>query len=558
MRPFGRVLAFFHRVLLSASARVYFLRVLLLADLIAIVLLAWLAHWGDLFVEGAIPLIVTLIFAVLVLAHHVLSIFPWWFQGPYGAFSDCAFILGQIGLFGYFARGALSNVREKLALFGLDDSTPYLRAVPTLLSAGKLSNPAIGFIVLFACSLIVPITLGLLFVLRVATIVRSPEPFLEQSLNFLGGCSPSSQRYTPATILFTRGLARPLVRGESVVIILIRCITILALGVLTLAFTLYTLVVIPATITVYTREIVQPPNFDIGQFVEQVVSQVDGPALIRLALRRQHDVQATGNVTASVRVPNNNTMLRDFPCDSNGAEGLITCSSSWTYISTITIPLGEQLGRLYLATAMVAPWYQRLPDDPSISGHAFYDKNEPTTRYTQNITIIEGLDLYVHLVWVARRRIDNTWSLRPEISSVQTIPRPANATASTRTTLIIGSSGILPTRYYEDVRDTSLFSGIANIGGFWTFVDGAFALLFGANFIYFAFRRRPLSALGIIHVFQRSGLTRRWHEDFPAVESEGGLPGSENAGIVAFIRERLVDVGSDARQDANKEKIGQV
>jgi hypothetical protein len=33
----------------------------------------------------------------------------------------------------------------------------------------------------------------------------------------------------------------------------------------------------------------------------------------------------------------------------------------------------------------------------------------------------------------------------------------------------------------------SLFSGLATFGGFWTFVNGAFALFFGANVVYFAF-----------------------------------------------------------------------
>jgi hypothetical protein len=61
--------------------------------------------------------------------------------------------------------------------------------------------------------------------------------------------------------------------------------------------------------------------------------------------------------------------------------------------------------------------------------------------------------------------------------------------------------------------------------------------------------RRPLSALGIVHIFQRRSLIRQWHEDFPTLHSEGGLPGSESAGIVAFIRERLVDVGDDPRSN---------
>jgi hypothetical protein len=63
--------------------------------------------------------------------------------------------------------------------------------------------------------------------------------------------------------------------------------------------------------------------------------------------------------------------------------------------------------------------------------------------------------------------------------------------------------------------------------------------------------RRPLSALGIVHIFQRRALEERWHADFPALHPEGGLPGSESAGIVAFIRERPVDVGQDPRQKAN-------
>jgi hypothetical protein len=57
--------------------------------------------------------------------------------------------------------------------------------------------------------------------------------------------------------------------------------------------------------------------------------------------------------------------------------------------------------------------------------------------------------------------------------------------------------------------------------------------------------RRPLSALGIIHLFQRRQLVRKWNEDFPALRTAGGRPGSEDAGIVAFLRKRLVDLEDD-------------
>lgn len=38
---------------------------------------------------------------------------------------------------------------------------------------------------------------------------------------------------------------------------------------------------------------------------------------------------------------------------------------------------------------------------------------------------------------------------------------------------------------------------------------------------------------------------RRWNEDFPAFRTEGGQPGTENAGIVAFMRERFADIESE-------------
>jgi hypothetical protein len=38
---------------------------------------------------------------------------------------------------------------------------------------------------------------------------------------------------------------------------------------------------------------------------------------------------------------------------------------------------------------------------------------------------------------------------------------------------------------------------------------------------------------------------QNWHVDFPALRTEGGRPGSEDAGIIAFLRERLVNVGDE-------------
>ncbi|KAJ6478615.1 hypothetical protein C8R47DRAFT_639286 [Mycena vitilis] len=97
----------------------------------------------------------------------------------------------------------------------------------------------------------------------------------------------------------------------------------------------------------------------------------------------------------------------------------------------------------------------------------------------------------------------------------------------------------------RDFADSSVLDGLATFGGFWTFVNGAFAMFFGANILYFRFGRRSLSALGVAHIFQRHKLTQNWNEDFPALYTEGGLPGSTSAGIVAFLRERLVDLDDE-------------
>ncbi|KAJ7858008.1 hypothetical protein B0H14DRAFT_3864521 [Mycena olivaceomarginata] len=44
-----------------------------------------------------------------------------------------------------------------------------------------------------------------------------------------------------------------------------------------------------------------------------------------------------------------------------------------------------------------------------------------------------------------------------------------------------------PFKFLQDTADASYLSGIATFGGFWTFVNGTFALLFGTNVIYFMF-----------------------------------------------------------------------
>jgi hypothetical protein len=149
-------------------------------------------------------------------------------------------------------------------------------------------------------------------------------------------------------------------------------------------------------------------------------------------------------------------------------------------------------------------------------------------------------------------------------------PDPLAPVESNTATLRLVRPSQEPTTLLQEYQDTSVLAGISDVGGVWTFVNGVFILLFGANVAYFLFGahlavrseadifpltkpnvgRRPLSALGALHIFQRQKLTRKWHEDFPAIQTEGGKPGSETAGIVAFIRERLVDIDDEEGEEA--------
>ncbi|KAJ6514154.1 hypothetical protein DFH09DRAFT_1099710 [Mycena vulgaris] len=132
-------------------------------------------------------------------------------------------------------------------------------------------------------------------------------------------------------------------------------------------------------------------------------------------------------------------------------------------------------------------------------------------------------------------------TLIPEVTGFQPFVSPDTVGSNiSRLTIINYSSS--HTKFLEETVDASALSGIATFGGFWTFVNGSFALLFGANVLYFAFGK-----LFVCGHFPPWEWSIYFNVDFPAIHAEGGLPGPDSAGIVAFIRERLVDPGPDLR-----------
>ena len=74
---------------------------------------------------------------------------------------------------------------------------------------------------------------------------------------------------------------------------------------------------------------------------------------------------------------------------------------------------------------------------------------------------------------------------QPEIIGLQPNPNDKTEGSDIASLTLFQVGG--PTRILQEVADASILSGISSLGGFWTFVNGGFALLFGANIIYFAF-----------------------------------------------------------------------
>ncbi|KAJ7636234.1 hypothetical protein FB45DRAFT_1137715 [Roridomyces roridus] len=175
------------------------------------------------------------------------------------------------------------------------------------------------------------------------------------------------------------------------------------------------------------------------------------------------------------------------------------------------------------------------------------------TVYTQGIAslaLLPGSNLF-GIVYVTA---NIPWSshdvdLTPQVTALQQNASTTGLNSSASTlTLIQPNPGYIIT-WTQETRNHSVLSGISSLGGFLSIISGVFTLIFGADILYFAFGRRQLSAFGMVHIFQKRKFVRRWNEDFPALHTEGGQPGSETAGIVAFLRERLVDVGENPHQD---------
>ncbi|KAF7358240.1 Short-chain dehydrogenase/reductase family protein [Mycena venus] len=403
-------------------------------------------------------------------------------------------------------------------------------------------------------------------VFRFATMRKSSESIVNQRFDFFGCCSPAYPPYTSLSILINRSLSRPLVRGESRLIIIARAIILSCIAASLPAFFIYSIAIKPANSSIYTKSVVY-----VGSPLAGLDSSQGNAALFIEGFDKDFSFNCNVSVTlldeslspVSCQTflissgPNTGTVVDCGSSIPNVVPVIIPTIGPYQWIDirsislSILIPPGMDGVFVYLWKGNTRPDYSSLRSGTfgqGISSDSYGYTWARGERLVVHTALLRGSRVFGLLSWTKRRLIGKPTDVyTPVITALQ--PLPSTEMAGTNMSLLtlrqVGLDPSLSVRYSVDTRDDSVLSGIASFGGVWTFVNGAFALFFGANVIYFLFGRRPLSALGVVHVFQRAALVRQWNDDFPVIHTEGGLPGSERAGIVAFIRERLVDLGED-------------
>ncbi|KAK7014398.1 hypothetical protein R3P38DRAFT_1450584 [Favolaschia claudopus] len=391
---------------------------------------------------------------------------------------------------------------------------------------------------------------------------------------FLGGCTSVSPSYTPAAILLNRSLLRPLMRAEPMWIVLLRAFVLTCLGIILPVYAVYSIILRPANSALYLKQYVSdsglaaqdtPPGnisfyihpLDRYQEFRKELMVINATAILT------GEAESLGKPSAcSVGDP-------QAPSDRPDLRRVeVHCPFEWQDLSNyiqFSFVFASNVNMSGI-TLVHNPW-------SSISGFDMTGNLNTdggllfrTSRKTQPTLLLARSRQFGIIMWSATRlktdlQVSSEVIMIPEITNVQadTLSQASVDIPDVGTFRLAWLNSALSS-YSEEYSDSSVLSGLANVGGFWTILNGAFALVFGANVLYFMFAMRPISALGMAHLFHRSSLTQRWHQDFPALRSEGGVPGSETAGIVAFIRDRMVDVGEDPEginHPANDSKTGE-
>ncbi|KAF7325313.1 Short-chain dehydrogenase/reductase family protein [Mycena venus] len=404
----------------------------------------------------------------------------------------------------------------------------------------------------------------LLFFLTVLPAIRSPIATFGWRFTLLSGCS-TQLPYNFREVLFGRSALRPLVRGESRAIAFVRAIVLVSLCIAIPAFGCYFALVVPIRATVMIRNVrvAHPWLLDVSGFEEayRYIKEKENITMVFFYVGPSDSIWSAVNVTIARSDGNTLRVSNSFSvADVYSPATTVACPYSWSDLASsmndliVSASFTDPRGTLYVKTGQgdssdIDSYAEVIPLKAGFHLSAFLSRTQ-RQFFSKNAQDIFGLTTVGSLSWMLCACL--TSSCQPfksvtlnTVLTVQTDPSPPDLELTTLRLYMREDIGVLPAEIVQDYSDASVLNGIATFGGFWTFVNGAFAMIFGANLLYFLFRRRSLSALGIVHIFQRRTLIRKWNEDFPALHTEGGRPGSKSAGIVAFLRERLVDLDDE-------------
>ncbi|KAH8831952.1 hypothetical protein DL96DRAFT_853777 [Flagelloscypha sp. PMI_526] len=105
----------------------------------------------------------------------------------------------------------------------------------------------------------------------------------------------------------------------------------------------------------------------------------------------------------------------------------------------------------------------------------------------------------------------------------------------------------------REKAETIVLDALSSVGGFWTVGSGVFTIIFGGSLLSFVLGHKPLSRIGLVHFFFEGRMRDANRENYPHFFNEGGQPGEKQAGVVAFIREHLLEVIEDTDNDAKQQ-----
>ncbi|KAJ7634938.1 hypothetical protein FB45DRAFT_478117 [Roridomyces roridus] len=472
----------------------------------------------------------------VILLHHGILIFNWKIPGL--AVLDLLFVVLELGAMCYFM------TFERPFSFVPKDKYVF-----------------IPLVVLLAFSMI----------FRVTTIVKSPTRFYCQPFALLGGCQKVVPAYTPMSVLLNRSIARPLVGGEATPIILLRAFVISCIAVGLPAVGIYYIIIMPIQAQSYTRELAIESLSGTTWPSDGLPSTVlMGSFIVNSTACGLNCTIDWSTLTGTFTGPTFPTSVCQITTifvpggqfgDDTALHRFIVCPYPYAWTAeqflavSLTVPSGMGVRMLPVSgdLATIDPETQ-TPKDSDLLDYI----ELAMTQGDQWVPLLSGSRLFGMVTWTRRQVQALKWSwvtrwktlYTPTVSAVQQDINAVVGSNTNLTSLTLWNPYSVVTRAVQESQDASPVSGLSTFGGFWTFVDGVFVLVFGANVVYFLLGRRPLSALGLIHIFQRRALNRRWHADFPALRTEGGVPGTRGAGLVAFVRERLIDLGEYEDEDA--------